>query len=127
MNHVQVEHRLSFTVVVAPASGNWKHPLPLKIRFLFKTLCLFPVVTNVLEMAELVPLIVYKHEEFKLGISHPAVVLFDVSMVKVPPDRCKKSEQAAGIILGSWPTEILSFTIATAKGSIKFPSSLTHV
>ena len=65
MNQVQVEHRLSFTVVVAPASGNWKHPLPLKIRFLFKTLlCPFPVVTSVLEMAELVPFIVQKHEEF---------------------------------------------------------------
>ena len=28
-----VEHRLSFAVEVTTASGNWKHPLPLKIIF----------------------------------------------------------------------------------------------
>ena len=33
VDHIRVERRLSFTVVVAPASGNWKHQLPLKIIF----------------------------------------------------------------------------------------------
>ena len=28
-----VERRLSFAVEVTTASGNWKHPLPLKINF----------------------------------------------------------------------------------------------
>ena len=42
-----VERRLSFTVEVTTASGNWKHPLPLKI-------ILVPVSSGyyVLEMAD---------------------------------------------------------------------------
>ena len=45
VNCVRVEHRLSFAAVVVPASGNWKHLLPLKI-----ILVPFPMVT-VLEIA----------------------------------------------------------------------------
>ena len=41
-----VERRLSFTVEVTTATGNWKHLLLLKIIFL----CPFPMVT-VVEMA----------------------------------------------------------------------------
>ena len=33
VNRIPVERRLSFAVVVAPASRNWKHPLPSNIIF----------------------------------------------------------------------------------------------